>query len=110
MFDINLMILSSYFVISGFAFRQCDQTGNWESPNVSQCQTVELKRLNERAEELKTLVENVFVDDNRDLTQVFMPEILVDIVNELSEATNTSSPLLPNDVPVAAYTLNNIIL
>ena len=66
-------------------------------------------RLQERAEELSTLVENTFVDDNRDLTQVFMPEVVVDIANELNEITNTTTPLLPNDVASTANTLDIII-
>ena len=95
--------------ISGFAFRQCNQNGDWESPNVSQCQTVEQIRLQARAEELNTLVQNTFVGDSRILTETFMPEVVVDIANDLNEITNTSSPLLPNDVTSTANTLNIII-
>ena len=62
-----------------------------------------------RAEELNTLVENSFVDDDRDLTQTFMPEVVVDIADELNEITNTSAPLLPNDVTSTANTLDIII-
>ena len=98
-----------YLYSIGFAYRQCDQNGDWQSPNVSQCQTVEQIRLQERAKELSTLVENTFVDDNRDLTQVFMPEVVVDIANELNEITNTTTPLLPNDVASTANTLDIII-
>ena len=62
-----------------------------------------------RAEELNTLVENSFVDDDRDLTETFMPEVIVDIADELNEITNTSAPLLPNDVTSTANTLSIII-
>jgi len=62
-----------------------------------------------RAEELVNLVENLFVSDDRDLTQTFMPEIVVDIADELQEITNTTQPLLPNDVSSAANTLDAII-
>ena len=62
-----------------------------------------------RAEELNTLVENSFVDDDRDLTQTFVPEVVVDIADELNEITNTSVPLLPNDVTSTANTLSIII-
>ena len=62
-----------------------------------------------RAEELDTLVENMFVGDDRDLTEVFMPEVIVDIADDLNEITNTSTPLLPNDVTSTANTLNIII-
>ena len=63
-----------------------------------------------RAEELNNLVASVFVDDDRDLTETFMPEIVVDIADELNDITNTSAPLLPNDVTSTANTLNIIIL
>ena len=66
-------------------------------------------RLQSRAEELNTLVENTFVNNDRDLTQVFMPEVVVDIADDLNEITNTSNPLLPNDVTSTANTLDIII-
>ena len=62
-----------------------------------------------RAEELNDLVESTFVDDDRDLTQTFMPEVVVDIADELNDITNTSALLLPNDVTSTANTLNIII-
>ena len=62
-----------------------------------------------RAEELNILVANTFVDEDRDLTQTFMPEVVVDIADELNDITNTSTPLLPNDVTSTANTLNIII-
>ena len=62
-----------------------------------------------RAEELNILVTNTFVNDDRDLTQTFMPEVVVDIANELNDITNTSTPLLPNDVTSTANTLDIII-
>ena len=62
-----------------------------------------------RAEQLNALVENMFVGDDRDLTETFMPEVVVDIADELNEITNTSTPLLPNDVTSTANTLDIII-
>ena len=66
-------------------------------------------RLQARAEALNALVENTFVNNDRDLTQVFMPEDVADIANQLNEITNTSNPLLPNDVTSTANTLDIII-
>ena len=94
----------------GIATRQCNSNGDWESPNVSECQSVEQIRLEMRAEELNTLVMNTFVNEERDLTQTFMPEVVVDIADKLSEITKTSTHLLPNDVMSATNTLNIIIL
>ena len=70
---------------------------------------MEYLRLEMRAEELNTLVTNMFVDDNRDLTQTFMPEVLVDIASELNNLTDTSTPLFPNDIISTTNILNIII-
>ena len=107
--NIKSNFLCIYVCILGIATRQCNQNGEWEAPDVSECRTVEQIRLEMRAEELNTLVENVFVSDDRDFTEVFMPEVVVDIADELNEITNTSTPLLPNDVTSTANTLDIII-
>ena len=93
----------------GIATRQCSNNGDWENSNVLQCQTVEQIRLEMRAEELNDLVMNIFADEERDLTQAFMAEDVVDIANDLSSITNTSTPLLPNDILSATNTLNIVI-
>ena len=62
-----------------------------------------------RAEELNDLVANMFTDDDRDLTENFMPEVVVEIADDLNAITNTTTPLLPNDVTSTANTLNIII-
>ena len=98
-----------YHILLGIATRQCDQNGDWEAPNVTECRTVEQIRLEMRAEVLSALVVNMFVGDDRDLTEVFMPQDVEDIADELNEITNTSTPLLPNDVTSTANTLNIII-
>ena len=38
-----------------------------------------------------------------------MPEVVEDIADELQEITNTTRPILPNDVSSAANTLGDII-
>ena len=76
---------------------------------MSECQTVEQIRLEMRAEELNDLVANMFIDDDRDLTETFMPEVIVEIADDLNAITDTSNPLLPNDVTSTANTLNIII-
>ena len=94
----------------GIATRQCNSNGDWESPDVSECQSVEQIRLEMRAEELNILVMNTFANEERDLTQTFMPEVVVDIADKLSKITSTSTRLLPKDVMSATNTLNIIVL
>ena len=62
-----------------------------------------------RAEELSTLVDDIFSAEDRDLTQTFEPEIIVDITNDLGDITNTSQPILPNDVTSATETLTLVL-
>ena len=93
----------------GLATRQCISDGEWASPNVSQCQTVEQIRLMERATELSDLVNNIFRADERDLTQMFMPEVVVEIADDLGAITNSTQPILPRDVTSTAETLNVVI-
>ena len=94
-------------ILLGIATRQCNQNGEWKAPDVSQCRTVELTRIETRAEELITVVTN---NDGGDLTDNFMPEDVVNIADQLNEITNTSTPLVPNDIISTANTLNIIIL
>ena len=98
-------------VNKGLASRRCVSDDQWASPDVSQCQTIEQIRLLMRAVELSNLVNNTITSENRDLTVMFMPEILVEIATELDEITNPSEsqPLLPNDISSSAITLDIII-
>ena len=95
--------------MTGNATRPCLSNGQWGSPDVSECRTVEQIILEMRAQELARLVKNRFVNEDRDLTQSFTPETIVDIADEQEEITNTTQPLLPNDASSAANTLDYII-
>ena len=94
-------------ILLGIATRQCNQNGEWEAPDVSQCRTVELTRIEMRAEEL---IAFVTINDDGDLTENFIPEDVVNLADQLNEITNTSTPLVPNDIISTANTLNIIIL
>ena len=63
-----------------------------------------------RAEELSDLVDDIYSSDDRDLTLMFEPEILVDITDDLEDITNTSQPILPNDVNSATETLSIVLV
>jgi len=102
--------VSEAFSSVGLAKRVCLANDTWGSPNVTECRTVEQIRLEMKADELVNLIDSIFVNEDRDLTQTFMPEVVEDIADELEEITNTTQPLLPNDVSSAANTVNAIIL
>jgi len=85
--------------------RNCSQNGQWNAPDVSNCSTAEQRMLETRAKKLVNLVNN----EDKNLTQAFIPEEVEDIADELQEITNTTQPLLPNDVSSAANTLDALI-
>jgi len=64
-----------------------------------------------RAKELSNLVNSTFSAEDRDMTVMFMPELIVEIASELDEITNNSEsqPLLPNDISSSAITLDIIL-
>ena len=94
----------------GFATRVCVSERQWGAPNVSECQTVEQIRLLMRAEELDQLVNDIFTAEDRDLTQTFESEVIVEITDDLADITNTTQPILPNDVNSATETLNIVLM
>ena len=94
----------------GFATRLCVSERQWGAPNVSECQTIEQIRLLMRAEELDELVNALFTSEDRDFTQTFQADIIVEITDDLADITNTTQPILPNDVNSASETLNIVLL
>ena len=66
-----------------------------------------------RAEELSNLVNSKFSAEDRDMTVMFMPELIVEIAIELDKITNNSEsqplPLLSNDITSSAITLSIIL-
>ena len=66
-----------------------------------------------RAEELSNLVISTFSAEDRDMTVMFMPELIVEIAIELDKITNNSEsqplPLLSNDITSSAITLSIIL-
>ena len=107
-----LVHIAIIFILTciGFATRLCVSERQWGAPNVSECQTVEQIRLLMRAEELDELVNAIFTSDDRDLTQTFESEVIVEITDDLADITNTTQPILPNDVSSASETLNIVLL
>jgi len=91
------------------ASRRCVGDNQWESANVSQCETIDLIRLRNRTVELNSLVTATLSSEDRNVTVMFDPEDVVDIITEmneitteLKEITTTTQPLLPNDITSSA--------
>jgi len=94
---------------AGLASRECDDNGVWADPDVSDCTTVEQTRLASQITDVQRVVANILSNETRDLTERFESQLVIDIVSELYVVTNSSSPLVPNDVNQTDQTLQSIV-
>ena len=76
---------------------------------MSDCRSVELIRLEAQAREVERIIFNLLSTDNRDLTIIFNPEVVLSIGTQLGDITNTTHPLVPKDISSAANTLETIV-
>ena len=95
--------------ITGLASRKCVGDDEWEDPNVSSCTTVEQIRLGSQIRDVERIVANIISNETRDLTERFDAQLVVNVAVELRIVTNTSSPLVPNDVDETDSTLGSIV-
>ena len=96
-----------FIFVVGLAYRHCLENAEWEMTiNVSQCHTVEIVMLNDRANELRSTLDSNMNSISRDLTILFdITEVQV-VSDELAMITNaTEGPIIPNDL----NTTNNIV-
>ena len=95
-----LCAVSALFAV-GLASRLCDETpATWQEPNVENCSTVEITRIQE---EVKILMDIFFASRNpnsSDRTVIMVePEVLQSISGELANLTDRNDAgILPNDL------------
>jgi len=97
-------------VVVDFAQRECLGNNRWKSPNISVCQTVEIIRFMERAEELRALYQRVTSVDDRDVTIAFRLEDMQEIIERLVSVISVTQPVLPNDLHTISNTMGQVIL
>ena len=95
--------------ITGLATRECIDTDVWANPNVSECTTVEQIRLGSQIRDVERIVANIISNETRDLTETFDSQLVVNVAVELRIVTNSSIPLVPNDVNQTDSTLDSIV-
>ncbi|XP_065911152.1 adhesion G protein-coupled receptor L4-like [Dysidea avara] len=93
----------------GLATRICIGSDEWANPDVSDCTTVEQIRLGAQIREIERIVGNMLSNETRDLTGRFESQVVTSIAKELNIVTNTSVPLVPNDVGQTNQTLGSIL-
>ena len=112
----NLYYMATFTIILfisvvGLAYRNCLENAEWDMTiNVSQCHTVEILMLSDRANELQSILSDNTNNGTRDLTTTFdIMEVQV-VSDELAMLTNnTGSALLPNDLDTTNNIVNTLI-
>ena len=99
------------FLLLGIAYRNCLSNAQWDvAIDVSQCQTVELTLLDNRAQQLQEILNANTANDTRDLTVMFDIAEVQAVSEELTMLTDTSQgPILPMDVSTANDILTTLI-
>ena len=95
----------------GLAYRQCLDNAEWDMTiDVSQCYTVEISMLSDRATELESILNDNINSDSRDLTILFDITEVKGVSDELVMLTNNSeSAILPNDLDTTNNIVNTLI-
>lgn len=92
----------------GFASRNCLGNNGWGSVSVSNCQTVEISRIESRIKELRSIVQMRY-NRTSDRTRTFSIEIVLETIKQLN-VTLASQPILPMDLPSIARILRIVLL
>ena len=100
-----LSILSSLTHV-GLAYRICLQDAMWDTfINVTQCQSIELMVLSNILDENQDILANNLNNETRDMTVLFDIREVEAISVDVSNLTNVSTAIVPNDI----HTTNNIV-
>ena len=107
LFDIGWQYIVRHIV--GLATRLCVGVDEWADPDISDCTTIEQIRLGAQIREIERIIANMFSNETRDLTERFESQVVMNIARELNMVTNTSVPLVPNDIGQTNQTLGSIV-
>ena len=75
---------------------------------MSNCQTVEISRIESRIKELRGIVQRRY-NRTSDMTQAFSTEMVLETIKQLN-ITLASQPILPMDLPSIAKILRIVLL
>ena len=101
------MVNKHIIIITGSATRECVDRNSWTDPNVSDCRTIELLRLQRQARRLSESVQND--SDTRTARMTDPVEMLLSITADTHDIINTTAPILPNDIPVILDILREVL-
>ena len=93
-------ISRSALFVAGLASRLCDGSpAVWQDPNVENCSTVEIIRIQEEVKNLMTIFLAFLSSNSSDRTVIVEPDTLQFISGELANVTyKNDTGILPNDL------------
>lgn len=94
----------------GNATRECVNNNSWETPNVSQCRTIELIRLQAQARNLSNSSQQ---NGQKSMAMkndtVENLEMLLSITADTNNVINSTYPILPSDICSVVNILRNVL-
>lgn len=94
----------------GHATRECGNNNSWETPNVSQCRTIELIRLQAQARNLSNTLQQ---NDQKSMAMkndtVENLEMLLSITADTNNVINSTYPILPSDIRSVVDILRSVL-
>ena len=100
----------SILSILGLAYRFCFQNNEWDMViNITQCQSVELMALNDVLDENLDILNNNINNNKRDLTILFDIKEVELISRDVTDLTNVSTTIVPNDISTTNDIVNSLI-
>ena len=100
----------SLLTYAGLAYRICLQDAMWDTfINVTQCQSIELMVLSNILDENQDILANNLNNETRDMTVLFDIREVEAISVDVSNLTNVSTAIVPNDIHATNNIVNSLI-
>jgi len=94
----------------GLAYRTCFQNAEWDIViNITQCQSIELTVLNSIINENQDVLNNNTNNNTRDLTILFDITEVEAVSVDVSDLTNVSTGIVPNDIVITNDIVSSLI-
>ena len=98
------------FLHIGFAHRDCLENSVWDTfVNVALCQSIELMELNNIISENQNILNSNTNNGTRDLTVLFDIREVEAVSADVSDLTNMSTAIVPNDMNTTNNIVNSLI-
>ena len=109
-YSLFVLSLLTYCTFVGLAYRICFQNALWDTfVNVTQCQSIELMVLSNILDENQDILSNNINTEIRNMTVLFDIREVEAISVDVSDLTNVSTAIVPNDINTTNNIVNSLI-